>query len=231
MIYFRNFAKSIALYFLKANLRRKKKVKFGKNVNFNMSTFFEGYNYLSDDSSLTSSFIGFASYLGAKTAISMAKIGRYTSIGPNTGCIYGQHPSNTFVSTHPAFFSKRAQVGFSFVKDQLFNEFPNPIVQGEPYTIHIGNDVWIGANVSIMDGVIIGDGAIVAANALVTKDVTPYTIVGGVPAKPIKKRFSDEQIEMLLKLKWWGKSQEWISDNSDLFSDIFTFNKKFNNDK
>lgn len=230
MTYLRNLVKSVALYFLKVNLRRKKKLKFGVGVNFNMLTEFEGNNYLSDHSSLTSSFIGFASYLGAKTEISNAKIGRYTSIGPNTNCIHGQHPSNTFVSTHPAFFSKRAQVGFTFVKEQLFNEFPYPIASGEPYTIHIGNDVWIGANVSIMDGITIGNGAIVAANALVAKDVPPYTIVGGVPAKIIKKRFSEEQINMLLKFKWWEKSQDWISKNAALFNNIELFNKNFGDD-
>lgn len=67
----------------------------------------------------------------------------------------------------------------------------------------IGNDVWIGSNATIMPGIKIGDGAIIATNSTVTKDVEPYTIVGGNPAKPIRKRFTDKQIEVLLKLKWW----------------------------
>ena len=69
--------------------------------------------------------------------------------------------------------------------------------------IVIGNDVWIGFEAVILSGVTIGDGAIIGARAVVTKDVPPYTIVGGVPARPIRKRFSDEKIESLLKLKWW----------------------------
>lgn len=69
--------------------------------------------------------------------------------------------------------------------------------------IIIENDVWIGYNATIMDGVTIGNGAVIAANAVVTKDVEPYSIVGGVPAKLIKKRFSDKIIKKLLKLKWW----------------------------
>ena len=69
--------------------------------------------------------------------------------------------------------------------------------------IIIGNDVWIGFEAVILAGVTIGDGAIIGARAVVTKDVPPYTIVGGVPAKPIRKRFSDEDIATLLTLKWW----------------------------
>ena len=79
--------------------------------------------------------------------------------------------------------------------------------------ITIGNDVWIGYNATIMAGVTIGDGAIIAANATVIKDVAPYTIVGGNPAKEIKKRFSDETISALLNLKWWDWSIEKITQN------------------
>lgn len=77
----------------------------------------------------------------------------------------------------------------------------------------IGNDVWIGYNATIMAGVKIGDGAIIATNATVTKDVEPYSIVGGNPAKEIKKRFEKEQIEKLLELKWWNKDIDWITEN------------------
>ena len=77
----------------------------------------------------------------------------------------------------------------------------------------IGNDVWIGNSATFMQGVKIGDGAIIGTNALVTKDVEPYTIVGGNPAKPIKKRFSDEEIAFLLKLKWWNWPIEKITEN------------------
>ena len=78
----------------------------------------------------------------------------------------------------------------------------------------IGNDVWIGYNATIMPGVTIGDGAIIATNATVTKNVEPYSIVGGNPAKEIKKRFSSIEIERLLSLKWWDKDLEWITQNA-----------------
>ena len=79
--------------------------------------------------------------------------------------------------------------------------------------IIIGNDVWIGYDAVILAGVTIGDGAIIGTRAVVTKDVPPYTIVGGVPAKPIRKRFSDEDIALLLELKWWDWSVDKISDS------------------
>ena len=76
--------------------------------------------------------------------------------------------------------------------------------------IVIGNDVWIGYEAVIMAGVHIGNGAIIAARAVVTKDVPPYTIVGGVPARPIRKRFTQETIDFLLKIKWWNWPEERI---------------------
>lgn len=79
--------------------------------------------------------------------------------------------------------------------------------------IIIGNDVWIGYEAVILAGVTIGDGAIIGTRAVVTKDVPPYTIVGGVPAKPIKKRFSEETISALLEIQWWNWSEERIARN------------------
>jgi len=85
--------------------------------------------------------------------------------------------------------------------------------------INIGNDVWIGYNATIMAGATIGDGAIIATNSTVIKDVEPYSIVGGNPAKEIKKRFSDEKIEKLLKIKWWNWDIEKITKNVQNLTD------------
>ena len=79
--------------------------------------------------------------------------------------------------------------------------------------IIIGNDVWIGYEAVILAGVTIGDGAVIGTRAVVTKNVPPYTIVGGVPAKPIRKRFSQETIDSLLKIKWWDWSEERIAQS------------------
>lgn len=85
--------------------------------------------------------------------------------------------------------------------------------------INIGNDVWIGYNATIMAGVTIGDGAIIATNSTIIKDVEPYTVVGGNPAKEIKKRFSEETISKLLELKWWNWDIERITKNIQNLTD------------
>ena len=82
--------------------------------------------------------------------------------------------------------------------------------------IVIGNDVWIGYEAIVLSGVTIGDGAIIGTRAVVTKDVPPYTIVGGIPAKPIRKRFSDEVISKLLELQWWNWPENRIKENIDV---------------
>ena len=96
-------------------------------------------------------------------------------------------------------------------------------MEGKTYpqkgNITIGNDVWIGYNATIMAGVTIGDGAIIATNSTVIKDVEPYSIVGGNPAKEIKKRFSDETIAKLLELQWWNWDIEKITANVQHLTD------------
>ena len=83
----------------------------------------------------------------------------------------------------------------------------------------IGNDVWIGQNVTILPGVHIGDGAIIGLNSVVGSDVAPYTIVAGNPAKVIRKRFDNQLIKLLLKLKWWDKSIKEINDLIPILTD------------
>lgn len=190
---------------------RGKNVKFGKKVAIGgMNTFFEGNNRIGNYSFFAGK-MGFGSYLGVKNQIS-AEIGRYCSIGAEIKTVSGSHPTSVFVSTHPAFFSTKKQAGFTYANENLFEENKKRVV--------IGNDVWIGDRVTILGGVKIGDGAIIAAGAVVTKDVEPYSIVGGVPAREIKKRFSDEEIRKLLELKWWDKPQNWVAENAYKFANI-----------
>ena len=81
----------------------------------------------------------------------------------------------------------------------------------------IGNDVWIGENAVILGGISIGDGAVIGAGAIVTKDVPPYTIVGGVPAKKIRSRFPDDIVKMLLKIQWWNLEEDILKENIYFF--------------
>lgn len=209
--------------------QRRIKLKLGKSVFLGFSVVLEGNNLISHNTTITNSYMGFGSYLGTDSKIAKTKIGRYSSIGPRVICVFGNHPTKQFVSTHPSFFSIKEQVGFTYAKKQLYPEFSNPISPEYPYTISIGNDVWIGSDVRILDGVQIGDGAIVAAGSVVTKNIIPYSIVGGVPAKLIKYRFTEPQISFLKKYKWWEKPQDWIITNAHLFADVEQFmeeNKK-----
>ncbi|CAM2814035.1 virginiamycin A acetyltransferase [Flavobacterium succinicans] len=96
----------------------------------------------------------------------------------------------------------------------------------------IGNDVWIGYNVTIMPGISIGDGAIIAANTTVTKNIPPYAVAGGNPSRIIKKRFSNEEIETLLALKWWDWNIEKITSHvADLTGDVITNLKAIANEE
>jgi len=92
----------------------------------------------------------------------------------------------------------------------------NAISRGD---ISIGSDVWIGSNVIILSGVTIGDGAVIGAGAVVTKDIPPYAVAAGVPAKVIKSRFSDEDITLLLSARWWDWDFEKIKRRLPMFYD------------
>ncbi len=169
--------------------------------------------------------VGRYSYF-AGGCISNTVIGSFTSIGPNVviGGL-GKHPID-WMSTHPVFYSTLGQVSNSFSKENHFQEFEN---------VEIGNDVWIGANVLILDGVKISDGAIVAAGSVVIKDVMPYEIVGGVPAKNIRYRFDSSTISEFMHLKWWEFDDQNLSSNAAIFRQndpkVFTnaFEKRVNN--
>ncbi|WP_375324227.1 CatB-related O-acetyltransferase [Flagellimonas sp. GZD32] len=221
------FLKNIYAFLYKKRIANKYRLRLDRDVTIDKKTTFEGQNALIKGSSLISSHIGFGSYIAERGSIRHCKIGKYCSIGPDVKCVFGKHPTSKFVSTHPAFFSVQEQAGFTYTNEQLFEEYETPSDPDGKFQITIGNDVWIGAAATLMDGITIGDGAIVAANALVTNDVPPYSIVGGIPAKIIKKRFSENQIQSLLKIQWWDQEEAWIRKNASKFTDIDHFIETF----
>lgn len=159
--------------------------------------------------------VGKYSYVGQDCRLS-ASIGSFCSIAQNVKTVEATHPLN-YVSTSPVFFSTVCQCVKTFVTCNTFNECLYADA-GRKIACIIGNDVWIGENVLIKGGVKIGDGAVIAMGAVVTKDVPPYSIYGGVPAREIRKRFSEENIEFLLSEQWWNKPDTWLKMHADLFS-------------
>lgn len=136
-----------------------------------------------------------------------AVIGNYSVIAKECEIGLGVHPTDR-ISCHSIFY-KNSPWGFH-------PEWVKPIKDITKVTF-IANDVWIGAKSIVMDGVKIGDGAIVAAGSVVTKDVPPFAVVGGAPAKVIKYRFPQEVIDRLEEIQWWNLPDEEITKRIDLF--------------
>lgn len=226
----RRVAKHIFL-FMKKRMLGRHGCRFEENVSFDRSCKFEGYNLLSSATYLKNVEMGVYTYTGYGCYLAGVKIGRFTSIGPGVKTAIGRHPITTFVSTHPQFYSSNPPSRNSFLSESAFKEVEYAYSdRRDCYPIVIGNDVWIGANVTIIDGVTIGDGAIIGAGSVVLHDVEPYSVVVGVPAKEIKKRFTSEQIELLLKNKWWDKDQKWLKNNVKLFMDLAALEEELKNE-
>lgn len=186
-------------------------------------TIFEGQNYIYRNVELVNCRLGHTTYIADNSKFYNSLIGRYSSIGPNVSVIRGQHPTRQFVSTSPIFYSaSNGVVGETYVTKNFFDEFRFTL---KGFTIEIGNDVWIGSDVSLMEGITIADGTIVAAGANVVNDTEPYSIVAGNPARIIKYRFSQEEIDFLLDFRWWDKPREWIKENAKYFIDIREFER------
>jgi len=148
------------------------------------------------------------SYVGPRSRLISSSVGKFCSISWDCEIGLQSHPTN-FISTSPIFIEKENGTGSSWVsKDKVNIELP----------VIIGNDVWIGARSMVMGGIKVGDGAVIAAGAVVTKDVPPYAVVGGVPARVITYRFSEEVIDVLLEIKWWDMPESELKKKLNLFS-------------
>jgi len=147
-------------------------------------------------------------------------IGKYCSISHGVKIGMGSHPLS-YISTSTVFYEPYR----GFVDQQLYDEYADKGV-----TI-IGHDVLIGANAIILAGVNVGHGAVIGAGAVVTKDVPPYAIVGGNPAKIIKYRFEENIINKLITIKWWDKDMQMLANDAELMKAPKNFIRKYENEK
>lgn len=161
--------------------------------------------------------IGKHTYISENSIVLYCEIGSFTSIAGNCHIGGASHPTE-WASTSPVFQDCK-----SVLKEKLYRMEYNPY----KYT-KIGNDVWIGCNSMIKSGVTIGDGAVIGMGSVVTHDVGAYEIWAGNPAKMIKKRFTDNTIEQLERIKWWQKPDDEIARVGCKINNIDQFIKEFN---
>lgn len=167
---------------------------------------------------IVDSKIGRYTYFGKDAVINHSEIGQFCSVSWGVTIGPPEH-DYTRVTSHEFLYSD---------KYDLKPKEAEPSYCQNPKRTKIGNDVWIGADVIIMNGVCIGDGAVIGANSTVTKDIPPYAIAVGSPAKVIRYRFEEDVIQKLLKIKWWDLPVDVIKENHALFAttDILHFIKE-----
>jgi len=181
--------------YLVSKLIKKSRLSSVKNSSIHSSSKLESGTLFVNSS------MGKHSFCGYDNEIINTKIGSFCSIGNNVKIGGGEHPYD-WVSTSPVFYKGRDSV------KAKFSEFK----RNEILTTTIGNDVWVGQNSLIKQGVKIGHGSIIGMGSVVTKDIEPYTIVGGVPAKKIKLRFSEDIISQLIKSQWWELKENELKE-------------------
>lgn len=169
-----------------------------------------GNNSINRRNFILRSIIGRYTYTGLDTLIRSANVGRYCSISWNVSIGGGDHGmrSLTTLTKERFLFLDDADAGTLMAESQKR-------VASLP-TCRVGNDVWIAAGVIVNNGVTIGDGAVIGAGAVVNKDVEPFSVVVGVPARTVKKRFTEDVIQALQELKWWDWSSDMVRGNQDL---------------
>jgi phosphonate metabolism protein (transferase hexapeptide repeat family) len=164
------------------------------------------------------SSLGDYSYIMQHSQVMDTRIGKFCSIASFVRLNPGNHPLERPSSHHMTY--RAAQYGFGEDDQEFF-------AWREAHPVTVGHDVWMGHNVTVLPGVTIGNGAAIGAGAVVTKDVAPYSVVVGVPAKPIRQRFSDDVIIKLEKMQWWNWNRAELEARFVDFRDMDAFLEKY----
>ena len=216
---------NLYLVYLKQKLKAKD-VFFSKNSKINENNSFEGNNYIGGI--IKDCSVGRGTYIMDQCRFDNCYIGRYCSIAEETKMVYKHGHPMKYVSTSPMFSSREAfvntylteQNGKVYALDECVE------YEGKKWKAVIGNDVWIGTRTILLGAIKIGDGAVIGAGTVVDKDIPPYAIAVGNPARIIGYRFEKNQIDKLLEIEWWNEKEEWIKEKLNCFSDISIFLKR-----
>jgi phosphonate metabolism protein (transferase hexapeptide repeat family) len=168
---------------------------------------------------IVESTVGDYTYFAGDASVIYSKVGKFCSIASHVRLNPGNHPMHRVTQHHMTY--RRRMFGFAETDDAEFFQWRRD------HQVTIGHDVWIGHGAVVMPGVTVGNGAVIGSSAVVTKDVAPYTIVGGVPAKPIRERFPRDVVEKLEAIAWWDWPRELLEERFADLNDLDAFLEKY----
>lgn len=213
------FLDKLYLYYYRLKVKKKGCILTASSE-ITVDDIFEGNNYIAG--LVKHCYVGTGTYIMDNCWFQNCKIGRYCSIAAEVKMVARRgHPLERFVATSPAFHLKKANIQ-TYMEEDVYSPYGKCSYDPQ-YDLIIGNDVWIGTRTILLGAITIGNGAVIGAGSVVTKDVPPYAIVAGNPAKVIRYRFTEEQIVKLEKMEWWNRDKEWLRMNAEKFRDINLF--------